>query len=176
MYFFQLLRKQYLTKSTTRTSISSLDLIQAIRSRLNVIETMNDWIQKGGGAQDALDDVELFTAVSSFLSDSTDHPDASSVPRTDELRQSWAVLEAARKSLLESLVSQTMRPQIRASPVRGSVSGRTSHNFGTKPPSVDHASPEEFVDNLDAMAGAAFRNVVQEVPIYFSFMPFSIWY
>ena len=58
---------------------------------------------------------------------------------------------------------QTMRPQLRLMPVRGSVDGTAGPNYGVRAPPVDSISAEDLVNNLDAMAAAAFRNIVQEV-------------
>ncbi|KAI5119639.1 hypothetical protein M0805_009001 [Coniferiporia weirii] len=158
--FFQLLRKEYLSSSSPRESVTVDDIAQSIISRQAAIRTMSEWIHSGGGAQDALDDVELHSAIQSFLSQQSDLPNSAAQP--DEILKLVKDCENERVSLLQTFTAQTMRPQMRHVPIRGSSSANTVHNFGIRPPRVEEMTPAELVNNLDAMASAAFRNVNQE--------------
>lgn len=130
-----------------------------------MIRTLGEWLLIGGGAQDALDDVELHSAIHGFLSQRDAPPTTS---QEEDVTLLWTELENDRASLLQSFTAQTKRPQTRHVPVRGSVSGTAAHDFGVRPPVVDETTPEDLVNNLDAMAAAAFRNVIQEVRDYFN--------
>lgn len=133
------------------------------------LKTLAEWIHNGGGAQDALDDVELHSAMRSFLSQQESREAVTTSDDADELSMLWKDLQTYRTSLFQTFNSQTLRPQTRHVPVRGSLSATAAHNFGLRPPRIDELTPEDLVNNLDAMAAAAFRNVVQEVSSsYFS--------
>lgn len=147
------------------------EITRVISSRQAVLRTIGDWIHNGGGALDALDDIELFSAIKSFLSFKEDreydHPNDNSTPtsvnESDGLASLWKDVESARAELLQTFTRQTMRPLIKHVPVRSSLEGNAAHGFGVRPPKVEELIPEDLVDNLDAMVAAAFRNVAQEV-------------
>ena len=143
-----------------RKSFSAEELEQALKERQSVLRTLGEWIQSGGGAQDALDDLELYTAIRSFLIESDDREITGQSTETTETLQD---IVRERESLLRMFTALTMRPQSRHVPVRGSSGGTAAHNFGVRSPQIEELTAEELVDNLDAMASAAFRNVVQEV-------------
>lgn len=135
---------------------------QAIRATQEVMQTVSEWIHKGGCVQDALDDIELHTAVTSFLSTSIgDLPSVAS--EQPELEEAWKDLEDNRVNLLQVFSTQAQRPIMKSVPVRSSLTAAAAHNFGTEPPQVQGTMPEELVDNLDALASAAFRGLVQDV-------------
>ncbi|KAH8112731.1 hypothetical protein DFH11DRAFT_473608 [Phellopilus nigrolimitatus] len=159
---FQLLRKDYFSSSSPRGSMSSEELLQSILSRQAGMKTIAEWIHSGGGAQDALDDVELHAAMMAFLSQQNERDLTNSATQSDEVLERLRACENERASLLQTFTAQTMRPQMRHVPVRGSTSVTTAHNFGIRPPRMEELTPEELVNNLDAMASAAFRNVNQE--------------
>lgn len=142
---------------------SSPDPLDVYRIRSEVIEAMNDWMTRGDGAQDILDDVELYQAFYSFLSGASE-PLPSNLDTSEGVLKSWNELEDARKALFRIFLSKTMRPQIQSTPIMRSAP-RNVNRFGTSPPSVDGAQPEDLVDNLDALATANLRNVTQEVSI-----------
>lgn len=120
----------------------------------------------GNGAQDILDDMELYSAMRSFLEVPIERVTNHSEIRSDELSMMWKNLQGDRNSLLQSFYSQTMRPQTRHVPVRGASLNNTVHNYGIMSPKIDETTPEELVNNLDAMAAAAFRAVFQEVSAF----------
>ena len=126
--------------------------------------TIQEWLTIGGGAQDILDDVQLFNAIQSFLEIPNDMVKLDDNPAVE---QAWESLVETKRSLKLTFVSQTMRPSIS----RGFHNLRSGNNRGARtrivstrdPPDLDRIYPEDFVDNLDGMAGAAFSNVTQEV-------------
>jgi hypothetical protein len=134
------------------------------RVRSEVLETIKEWVCVGGGAHDALDDVQLFDAVSSFLSSTTDHAVGESSNFQDPaVRQAWSNLEQARSSLASCFATQTKMPQ-RINAKLSSTSTR-ARNVIQDASDFDRISPEDFVAHLDAMACAAFSNVSEEVNI-----------
>ena len=132
-----------------------------VRIRIEVLETIGKWITCGGGAQDVLDDAQLYANLLAFLSQPVEFPahlDESQIPH------GLAVLEDTRKTLLASFVAQQKRPLSKVhSHSNTSTRQTTARNFGSDIPEIDEMDPETLVGNLDAMASAAFRNVVQEV-------------
>ncbi|KAL5486267.1 BEM2 [Sanghuangporus weigelae] len=186
--FFQLLRKDFLSSSLPRGSDSAEEAAtQTVQSRQAVIRLIADWIHVGGGAQDALDDIELHSAIQSFFVQHDAEKDLSKVvSRSEELSRLYKEYEAERVALFDAFAAQTMRPQFRSIPVRGQTTTTTAtisaddgdttnsattvtttatavvHNFGIRTPKLEEITPSELVDNLDAMASAAFRNVNQE--------------
>ena len=88
--------------------------------------------------------------------------------------QAWETLLETKRSLKLTFMSQTMRPTIsrgfhknlRPHHQGGSNNyrGARTRNMNSRdPPDLDRMAPEDFVDNLEGMAGAAFSNVTQEV-------------
>lgn len=168
LVFFELLRKLYITLQPIGSSPSIAEYLYVANARSEVLETIKEWLTLGGGAQDVLDDPQLFSGIRSFLDNHSDHVvyEASNFEDAN-VHQAWASLVEMRHSLCSSFVSQTMRPlTTRGPPIqRGSMngSGARSRNLSTRePPDVDRIEPEDFVDNLDSMACAAFSNVTEE--------------
>ena len=125
----------------------------------------------GGGAQDILDDSQLYTAVSSFLDPPLDKivPDESTASQP-ALQQGMEMLQESRNLAKATFRSQTMRPTLSRGIQHqhrmqvGSRIGRGWVHSGTRElPDFDKMDPEAFVDNIDGMAYAAFSNVTQEV-------------
>lgn len=129
--------------------------------RLDILLTLYEWIDNGGGAQDALGDPELFDAMRNFLvvTSITQVPDGTSA----EDKPLWAELENARQNTLTLYRSQTRRPKLQVPSARDSLAVSSVHNFGLQPPSFDEIDPETLVDNLDALAATAMHSVTQEV-------------
>lgn len=170
------------TVSHNRT-LPSEEAEQVLRARQAVVRTIAEWIHTGGGAQDALDDPELYAAIHAFLSGPTEQ-DFTLTPSTESLAESEESHEAVkalartcdteRKTLLESFTAQTMRPTARQVPVRGVSNVTIMHNFGTRVPNLEEMSAMDLVNNLDAMASAAFRSVNQEVSAALLFITCSV--
>ncbi|KAH8103500.1 hypothetical protein BXZ70DRAFT_925997 [Cristinia sonorae] len=160
--FFELLRKRYMnSQPRVQTQSATNDLASAIRVRLEVLEAISKWITTGGGAQDALDDSQLYTSLMSFLSQPAELPPVAddAVPPPHGL----SVLEDTRRNLLALFSAQQRRPLAKVIPPPSSSSrSAPTKSFGPDPPDIDQIDPETLVSNLDAMAAAAFRNVIQE--------------
>ncbi|EMD33011.1 hypothetical protein CERSUDRAFT_161123, partial [Gelatoporia subvermispora B] len=156
---FEFLRKRYsITRLTT--SSSPADVSHIIRTRSEILETINEWIIRGGGAQDALDDPTLFASFDSFLNDSAEHLLSSGEHRFNEAEQTIA---AVRRAVHRSFITRAMRPASTSaaahSPLSTAPEGQT---LDLNPPDIDHLDAEELVNNLNAMAAATFRNVSSE--------------
>ncbi|KIK60980.1 hypothetical protein GYMLUDRAFT_43514 [Collybiopsis luxurians FD-317 M1] len=169
LIFFELLRKNYIKSQPSGSPPLPDQYLSTISSKSQVLETIKIWLTKGGGAQDVLDDPQLFQALRAFFASSSDHIIHSS-PATFEdsdVRQAWDALTESRQAVERLLRTQTMRPSnSRTMPVsRNTVTTSESRvrNLSTRePPDIDRMSPEEFVDNIDGMAFAAFNNVTEE--------------
>ncbi|KAL6305095.1 hypothetical protein BKA93DRAFT_731484 [Sparassis latifolia] len=158
---FELLRKQYIGAHLGATP-SAAEVSRVVKIRSEILETMNEWINRGGGAQDALDDVHLFNSFDSFFRHSPDHalPSSTNVPN---FPQALNFLDQIRKNVQLSFTSQTMRPLASILPIsESSMNGLGIRSFSSEPPEIDQIDPEELVNNLDAMVSAAFRNVSEE--------------
>lgn len=136
-----------------------------MRLRLEVLETLGEWITQGGGAQDALDDATLYEALLTFLTQPTERKLLESIfDQESDAGQALRALEVTRKTLLVSFRSQTMRPIPRSASAPEPVNDTLSAgNHTIELPDIDHLDPEELVNTLNSMASATFRNMTQEV-------------
>ncbi|KAF9062129.1 hypothetical protein BDP27DRAFT_1337062 [Rhodocollybia butyracea] len=170
LIFFELLRKIYLKSQPIGSPPLPDQYLTAISVKSQVLETVKLWLTKGGGAQDILDDSQLLQALRAFFSSSSDHTILHASPPTmfedSSVRQAWDSLTESRQVVEQILCSQTMRPSIPRNHIsRSTVTTSESRmrNLSTRePPDMDRMSPEEFVDNIDGMAFAAFNNVTEE--------------
>lgn len=144
------------------------DYLLVATKRNEVLATIKEWLTIGGGAQDTLDDVQLYSAVHGFLDSRSDHlifkP---AMLHNTAVQKAWESLSDAIGSVKSTFISQSMRPTIsggmrnqRPQPSRGT---RTRNLSTRDPPDFERMDPEAFVDNLDGMFSAAFSNVTQEV-------------
>ena len=118
------------------------------------------------GAQDALDDPQLHSAMLSFFRHPIDHSAPIASPDdAPSVQHGFALIKENLKAVFASFTAQTQRPIIRTISYAesGNDSGNATSNFGSHPPDIDHVDPATLVDNLDAMVMAALRNVTQEV-------------
>lgn len=129
--------------------------------RLDVFYALYEWFDKGGGAQDALGDPELFDAMNNFLTLTS----ITKIPVDVNTYDSpmWAELEKARRNTVTLFKSQSQRPKLQPLATRESIAVSSAHNFGLQPPSIDDIDAETLVDNLDALAATAMHSVTQEV-------------
>ncbi|THG94626.1 hypothetical protein EW026_g6885 [Hermanssonia centrifuga] len=163
--FFELLRKRYVSAQIKSQSPSGAEVASLVRSRSEVLETINRWIHDGGGVQDALDDPHLYCSIMSFFRHPTDHspPTGVSTANAPAIHHGFSLVNNNLKAVFTSFTAQTRRPIARTTPVLEPIAEASSDSeFGSKPPDIDKISPEELVNNLDAMAYATFRNVGQE--------------
>jgi len=156
----QLLRKRYQQAKSGSPLIS-------IKNRAEVLEVLQEWIQKGSGAEDVLDDGQLYDAFKAFNSDLMREETFSGSQRdsTDvRVSEAWKNLSQAKQSLVFLFTTHTKRPPIkRPSTELHEISGDSYTRASSDPPDIDRSSPEELVNIIDAMMNAAFRNVTEEV-------------
>ncbi|KAJ3722154.1 rho GTPase activating protein 22 [Lentinula guzmanii] len=169
LIFFELLRKIYIKSQPVGSSPLPDQYLAVISSKSRVLDTLKLWLTKGGGAQDVLDDSQLLQALRTFFSSSSDHNIHSSAATFEDsnVRQAWDNMTESRQTLEQLLRSQSMRPSNTRTHAlfRNTVTTTESRvrNLSTRePPDIDSVSPEEFVDNIDGMAFAAFNNVTEE--------------
>ncbi|KAI9061367.1 hypothetical protein FKP32DRAFT_1594529 [Trametes sanguinea] len=161
---FELLRKRYIGAHQAGRTLTPEEISHVIRLRLEVLETMTEWINQGGGAQDALDDSALYEAFFTFLTQPTEQKLLESAASSDsDVAHALRALDMARKTLHMSFLSQTMRPVPRtAGAPESGTDGPASVSYGSDLPDIDQLGPEELVNNLNSMAAATLRNVTQE--------------
>lgn len=159
------MRKLYINSQPHGQSPLEDEYLKAARLRADVLETIKEWLDKGGGAQDALDDMQLYDALQTFLRNSTDHiVHRPSTFKDNAVNDAWSNLDSLRQSLLLDLSSQTMSPSTRViPPAKLFVSIPRPQSFGGYTPDIDNIDAEELLDNLDAIASAAFGSVTEEV-------------
>ena len=159
----QLLRKRYVSASSANLS-SPASLVQVARVRGDIIEVLNEWLRNGGGSQDLLDDGALYLAIKSFLESSSDHAMPESQHKGDaEVTESWAGLKSRISSLTTLFTSQTLRPSIPATPAQDKKKTSSGVLVFADLPDLDRMMPEDLVNDLNAMATAAFRNITEDV-------------
>lgn len=144
--------------------------LTSIKSRVEVLEVLQEWIQKGSGAEDALDDGQLYDAFKAFNLELMREESFSGSQRdsTDvKVREAWKHLSKVKESLAALFTTHTKRPPIkRPNAELHEITGDGySRGVNSDPPDIDRSSPEELVNIIDAMMNAAFRNVTEEVSV-----------
>jgi hypothetical protein len=162
------LRKLYVTTLPPSVLPNSTDYIDILDRRIQVLETMQEWLSAGGGGQDILDDIALFDAFNAFLFSNTDHKVSGAEDHeTDSVRHTWIRLQQALASLNSTFVSQSKRPNSRQSAKIKAQTGLNGFRMRSmsmrEVPDVDQIDPEKLVDNFDGMIHATFSNVTEEV-------------
>jgi len=173
------------------SSPSVADYLEVLASRTRVLELISDWLTIGGGAQDVLDDQQLYIALSSFLSSSADHV----LFKTENFEEqdvaiAWVGLSNTKAMLQSVFDAQTKRPTTSkaqhlerrrresTSAIAGAldamVAGRTRSANNREPSDLDGMNAEELVDNIDGMARAAQSNVTEEV-CFLLLEPYLFW-
>ena len=140
------------------------EISHVVRLRLEVLDTLSEWITQGGGAQDVLDDGALYEALLSFLNQPSEQKLLQSASQSEDAIQAVKALETSRTALLVSFRSQTLRPIPRASTASDQTKDEVAtQSYSSDLPDIDQLDAEELVNVLNAMASATFRNVTQEV-------------
>lgn len=164
-YEIQFLRKRFVgSRPSTNTSTNAP--IHVVQYRSEIFGAVKEWITTGGGAQDCLDDVQLYETVRAFLEAPLDRsvPDCAPAEDDAELAQAWDELEVTRKDTLSTFISHTLRPPALAIAVlRSTLTVSQNRNFGSQAPDFDRVTAEDLVENLNTMGYAAFSNVSEEV-------------
>ena len=142
--------------------------LTSIKNRIEVIDVLQEWIQKGSGAEDALDDGQLYDAFKAFNSElmreetlSTSQRDSTDV----KIREAWKNLGKVKEGLVALFTTYTKRPPIKKPNTELHEVAGDGHprSISSDPPDIDRTSPEELVNIVDAIMNAAFRNVTDEV-------------
>ncbi|KAF7320799.1 Rho GTPase activating protein 22 [Mycena chlorophos] len=169
LVFFELLRKIYLQARPQGAVPSVAEYLYAAGSRTEVLDVIKDWLVRGCGAQDMLDDPQLLIAVTAFLQSPDDHALPAGPNSTDPgVEQAWSTLSDVCAQLRRTFHSYTSRPPAPFPSIpplpNPAANGQRSRlqNQTREPPNIDQLDPEELVDNLDAMACAAFSNVTDD--------------
>ena len=181
----------YIMVQPSGSSPSIADYLEVLASRTRVLELISDWLTIGGGAQDVLDDQQLYIALSSFLGSSADHV----VFKTENFEEqdvavAWVGLSNTKAMVQSVFDAQTKRPTISkaqhlergrgesTSAVAGTPdatsAGRTRGVSNREPSDLDGLNAEELVDNIDGMARAAQSNVTEEV-CFLLLEPYLFW-
>ena len=164
----QLLRKRFMGSRPSNNTPGNAP-IHVVQYRSEIFGSIKEWITAGGGAQDCLDEVQLYELVRGFLEAPLDRSVADCPVADDdsELVQAWDELEETRKATLSTFMSQTMRPPALALAVlRTSGTVSQTRSFGNQAPDLDRITAEDLVENLNAMGYAAFSNVSEEVRVF----------
>jgi hypothetical protein len=156
----------YITSQPPSSGQTVDDYLNVATSRRQVLGTIREWLSIGGGAQDILDDAQLYSAIRIFLDNAMDHDVFESDHFTNPMvRLAWDGLEEARQSLGSFFISQTMRPRLSRpnQPHHMRVGAKLRSHGGREPPDIDRIDPEDLVESLDGMMAATFSNVTEEV-------------
>jgi hypothetical protein len=159
----QLLRKRYVGAGL---QADDDELLLLIRTRTAVLSVLSDWIRVGGGAQDILDDDELYEKIQTFLDSHLDQQLPLQSRKEASIRRAYGTLTETRRLFRDTLVSQTRRPTTRRNAVHPSL----TDDFGKNPPDVDALAAEELVAQLDAMGAAVSSALVDEVSLICSLL------
>jgi hypothetical protein len=159
----QLLRKRYVSASNINlTSPASLVHVACVRGE--IIEVLNEWLRSGGGPQDLLDDSALYLAVKSFLENSSDHAMPESQYKGEaEVIESWAGLKGRINNFSTLFTSQTLRPSIPKTSAQDHRATSSGVLIFADLPEFDRMTPDQLVNDLNAMASAAYRNITEDV-------------
>lgn len=101
-----------------------------------------------------------------FFRHPTEHSPPVVTPSDESnVQHGFALVKENLKAVFVAFTSQTSRPILRSIPACEvtTESPASTATAGSELPNIDEISPEDLVQNLDAMALATFRNVTQEV-------------
>lgn len=170
------MRKRFIgSRPSSNTSTNAP--IHVVQYRSEIFGAVKEWITTGGGAQDCLDEVQLYELVRAFLEAPLDRsvPDCPPPDDDAELAQAWEELDVTRKDTLSTFISHTLHPPALATAVpRSSATVSQSRSFGNQAPDLDRITAEDLVENLNTMGYAAFSNVSEEVRVFRCYDRFSI--
>lgn len=159
----QLLRKRYVSASNINLT-SPASLVHVARVRGEIIEVLNEWLRSGGGPQDLLDDSALYLAVKSFLENSSDHAMPESQYKGEaEVIESWTGLKGRISNFSTLFSSQTLRPSIPRTPAQEHKATSSGVLIFADLPEFDRMTPDQLVNDLNALASAAYRNITEDV-------------
>jgi hypothetical protein len=167
-----MLRKQYRTVVMAMKQLAyigtlpnSQDAAANVNQRIAILTVLNEWFMDGGGLIDVLDQPELYNEVYSWLRDPTEHVPPRDMPLKGEIdHRPWQELESARGILISLLKVQAKRPSIRHIPNFDSGAYEPSiRSYGAQLPDPDRITPQELVEQLDAIGAVGIRGLQVEV-------------
>lgn len=161
----KLLRKRF-CGSRPSSNPSSSGPLQVLHYRSEILGTIKEWMTVGGGAQDCLDDAQLYEAVRTFLESPLGRSELDQLPSFEDgdLSQAWEALETMKNNTLSVFIPHTLRPPVLAATnLRPLTAHGHPRNFGSQAPDIDQVAAEDLVDNLNAMGLAALVSVTEEV-------------
>ena len=80
-----------------------------------------------------------------------------------EVTESWAGLKSRISNITTLFTSQTLRPSIPATPAQNKKKPTPGVLVFADLLDLDRVTPEDLVNDLNAMGSAAFRNITEDV-------------
>lgn len=167
-----MLRKSYVKSQPLGETTLAADYSKIIRTRAEALEAIKEWLTIGFGAQDFLDDAQLYSTVKGFLdSQSPDHviDDSTQAFEDASVRKAWADLQDLRDVVWRVFIAYTCRPPLHSAAASTTTIippvSRVRHLVSRNPPDLDGTDADGVVDNIDGMACAVFSNVTEEVSL-----------
>lgn len=168
----QMLRKQYRTTAMAMKQLvyigslpNSQDAAANVNQRIAILTVLNEWFMDGGGLIGVLDQPDLYNEVYSWLRDPTEHVPPRDMPLKGEIdHRPWKELEGARNILISLMKVQAKRPSLRHIPNFDSgVYESSIRSYGVQLPDPDKITPQELVEQLDAIGAVGIRGLQVEV-------------
>ncbi|KAG8804101.1 rho GTPase-activating protein, partial [Serendipita sp. 399] len=157
--FVAMLRKMYRTTITVATiTSSSHDLTADANLRIAIFTVINEWLIDGGGILDVLDQPDLYAEVDSWLRSDREHAIPTAALNSEMDLPAWREVEDIRRNLVSVFQRQTRRPLLRSNLSYDSGAyGSSEFSYGSQLPEIDALTPQEVVEQLDAIGSAAIR-------------------
>jgi len=144
----------------------SQDLAADANLRMAILTVFNEWLIDGGGVMDVLDQPDLYNEVSNWLRDDNEHVIPTAVTKGGLDLPAWQEFEDARKTLIALFETQTKRPMLRHLSTYDSGAYTSSiRSYGAQLPDPDRMSPQELVEQLDAIGAVGVRGLQAEVDL-----------
>ncbi|KAG8827526.1 rho GTPase-activating protein [Serendipita sp. 401] len=157
--FLAMLRKMYRTTITVgAVASSSHDLSADANLRIAIFTVIGEWFMDGGGILDVLDQPDLYAEVDSWLRSDREHAIPQAALSSEVDLPIWREVEDARRNLISIFQRQTRRPSLRNNPAYDTGAYESSErSYGSKLPDIDALTPQQVVEQLDAIGAAAIR-------------------
>lgn len=162
--FIAMLRRMYRTTITPATvTLSSQELVADANLRMAILTVVNEWLMDGGGVVDVLDQPDLYYEVDSWLTNEREQATPAAALTNEQDRVTWKEVEDARKTLYTIFRRQTKRPPLRHLSAYESGAYETSDRaYGPKLPDPDALSPQQLIEQLDAIGSVGIRMLQAE--------------
>jgi hypothetical protein len=137
------------------------DEVNITRAQIAVLQVMQEWVRNGGGSLDIINNAELRTTVSAFLTSCNESPvSQSSDPVVFQLAQTHKTLLA---SFQQTFLTETRRPSLDAGVPVPSRSNSSNASTQVVVPNPDAVTAQDLVTWLETSAQAAFSSILEEV-------------